>query len=74
MYETLVNAAEALRKKIGEDFEPEIGLVLGTGLGQLAEKLQDKIEVSYSELPEFPVSTVQSHAGKFLAGTLEGKR
>ncbi len=74
MYEVLVNAAETLRKKIGADFEPEIGLVLGTGLGQLADKLQDKVEVSYGELPDFPVSTVQSHAGKFLAGTLEGKK
>lgn len=53
---------------------PEVGVVLGTGLGALAEAIAVEAEVPYGEIPGFPVSTVQSHAGRLLLGTLEGKR
>lgn len=53
---------------------PEVGIVLGTGLGNLASKLNAHVEVPYSSLPGFPLSTVESHSGKFIYGTLSGKK
>jgi len=53
--------------------DPEIGIVLGTGLSGLSSLIDDKHEVSYEEIPGFPVSTVESHAGKLLFGTIQGK-
>lgn len=55
------------------DAEPEIGIILGTGLGRLADEIEIETELSYSELPNFPVSTVESHHGKLLFGKLSGK-
>lgn len=52
---------------------PQIGLILGSGLGDLAEKVENAVSVSYDEVPHFPVSTVEGHAGRFVIGTLEGK-
>ena len=53
--------------------EPEYLLILGTGLGQLAEEMTVELELPYEEIPHFPVSTVESHAGKLLMGNLGGK-
>ncbi len=53
--------------------EPEIGLILGSGLGTLADEIEDKTYLSYNDIPNFPVSTVEGHAGRFVAGCLEGK-
>lgn len=55
------------------DLRPNYMLILGTGLGQLAEEMEIKTEISYDKIPHFPVSTVESHAGKLLFGTLGGK-
>jgi purine-nucleoside phosphorylase len=55
------------------DLRPNYMLILGTGLGQLAEELEVETEISYDKIPHFPVSTVESHAGKLLFGTLGGK-
>lgn len=53
---------------------PEIGIILGTGLGSTGEEIQlDKV-IEYTEIPHFPVSTVESHSGRLLLGTLSGKR
>jgi len=52
---------------------PEYLLILGTGLGQLAEEMKVELEIPYEEIPHFPVSTVESHAGKLLVGNLGGK-
>lgn len=52
---------------------PEIGLVLGSGLGVLADEVIDPIKIPYAEIPGFPVSTVEGHAGQLVFGTLEGK-
>ena len=54
-------------------FQPEYLLILGTGLGQLAEEIDVELTISYADIPHFPVSTVESHAGKLLFGTLGGK-
>ncbi len=52
----------------------EIGMVLGSGLGDLAEELSDSVAISYKDIPHFPVSTVFGHKGRLVVGTLERKR
>lgn len=61
---------------IGEriDDSPEIGLILGSGLGALAEAMNDVAVLRYAEIPHFPVSTVEGHAGELLVGTIGGRR
>ena len=55
------------------DFKPEYLIILGSGLGQLAEEIEMEITISYDKIPHFPVSTVESHAGRLLFGMLGGK-
>lgn len=55
------------------NFQPEYLLILGTGLGQLADEMETEHIISYSDIPHFPVSTVESHAGKLIFGKLGGK-
>jgi len=64
-------AARSILKRIG-DFKPKIGIVLGSGLGKLADSIKDPIIISYDELPDFGVSTVQGHAGRLVLGFLQG--
>lgn len=52
--------------------EPRVGIVVGTGLGGLSEKVDSKAELSYAEIPHFPRSTVETHSGSLRLGTLEG--
>jgi purine-nucleoside phosphorylase len=52
---------------------PEVAIILGTGLGKLADAIERPTVIPYPEIPDFPVSTVESHAGRLLCGTLEGK-
>ncbi len=52
----------------------KIGIVLGTGLGELVNLIQIEKEVNYSDIPNFPVSTVEFHSGKLILGTLEGEK
>lgn len=54
------------------NFEPNIAIILGSGLGVLAEKIENPVVIPYSDLPGFPISTVQGHAGELVAGYLEG--
>jgi purine-nucleoside phosphorylase len=56
------------------DFVPEIAIVLGSSLGDLAGKIKNAVEVHYSDIPNFLVSTVHSHAGKLVLGELAGKK
>ena len=65
-------AVEAVRKK--SKLTPEIGVILGTGLGGLAREIQIETEIGYQEIPGFPLSTVETHAGRLLLGRLGGKR
>lgn len=55
-------------------FAPELGLILGTGLGPLAQAIEDPVEIDYRDIPNFLVSTAPDHAGKLIFGTLEGKK
>lgn len=70
--EQLQKTTEYLQSK-GFD-NPEIGIVLGTGLGQLVNEIQDPIEAHYNHIPFFPLATVEFHSGKLIYGTLEGKK
>jgi purine-nucleoside phosphorylase len=63
-------AASFLRDALGD--AARIGLILGTGLGKLADEIQDAQSVGYDAIPHFPVSTVESHYGRLLRGTLGG--
>lgn len=53
---------------------PELGIVLGSGLGNFTDEIAIEAEVAYGEIPHFPVSTVEGHKGKLIFGKLEGKR
>ena len=53
--------------------KPSVGIVLGTGLGGLVKEIEVINEISYSDIPNFPVSTVESHSGKLIFGKLGGK-
>ncbi len=68
--ETVVGAAEAIRGR--SDVRPDIGIVLGTGLGALAGEIDVDSAIPYEEIPGFPRSTVESHAGRLILGRLEG--
>ena len=59
--------------KSGGFEKPEIGIVLGTGLGQLLAEVEIEKEVPYSDIPHFPQATVEFHSGKLIYGTLSGK-
>ena len=64
-------AAAAIRARSGS--APAVGVILGTGLGGLAERIQVETAIPYEEIPHFPLSTVESHSGRLLLGTLGGK-
>ncbi|OZB94808.1 purine-nucleoside phosphorylase [Paenibacillus sp. XY044] len=64
-------AAAFIQSKGG--VQPEVGLILGSGLGILADLIQDGISIAYGDIPHFPVSTVEGHAGELLLGTIEGR-
>ena len=68
----LEESVDYLKKK-GFD-APEIGIVLGTGLGQLVNEIDDPIEAHYNNIPFFPLATVEFHTGKLIYGTIEGKK
>ncbi len=55
------------------DVRPEIGLILGSGLGILGDELEDGVTIPYEDIPHFPVSTVEGHAGELLIGKLQGR-
>ncbi len=69
VYKKLMRCHENVRKKT--DFVPKVAIVLGSGLGDYAEDIRVAYELSYSELEDFPVSTVPGHAGKFIFGFVD---
>lgn len=70
-YGAYQEAADYLIGRAG--FRPEVGLILGSALGSLGQAIEDPVEVPYGEIPHFPISTVESHAGKMILGRLAGK-
>ena len=71
MYERIRETAEWLRER--RPNAPETAIVLGTGLGQLAERIEKLVCIPYADIPNFPVSTVEGHAGRLIFGRLGGK-
>ncbi len=69
VYEKLTNCYNCVREKI--DFVPKVAIVLGSGLGDYASKINVVAELSYSDIEGFPVSTVVGHAGKFIFGYVD---
>lgn len=72
MLEQIKNTATYIQNKI--NFKPEIGIILGTGLGGLVKEISVEHTIPYEEIPNFPVSTVEGHSGKLIFGTLGGKK
>ncbi|WLR49653.1 purine-nucleoside phosphorylase [Bacillus tianshenii] len=71
MLEMIKEAADYINKHIS--VEPKIGLILGSGLGVLADEIENPETIDYRNIPNFPVSTVEGHAGQLVVGKLQGK-
>lgn len=69
----MTEAAQHIRK-VSDNFQPEVGLILGSGLGSLAGEIENTIEIPYTEIPHMKCSTVKGHAGKLFLGNLSGKK
>ncbi|MDZ7633836.1 MAG: purine-nucleoside phosphorylase [Bacteroidales bacterium] len=72
MLEKIVKTADFLRSK--GFIDPDAGIVLGTGLGGLTTEIENQVEIAYQDIPDFPLSTVQGHAGKLIYGDFGGKK
>ncbi|MFP4498180.1 MAG: purine-nucleoside phosphorylase [Vulcanimicrobiota bacterium] len=73
MRKQMEETAEYIKKK-APGFQPEIGLILGSGLGVLAEEIKDPVRIPYSEIPNLKTSSVKGHAGELFLGVLENKK
>ena len=71
--ERINHAARYVKSCIGSEV-PKIGIVLGSGLGKLAEQIENQIVIPYKDVPEFPMSTAIGHKGNFIYGDLAGKK
>ena len=72
MKERIRQAAEMIQEQSA--LRPRVGLILGSGLGILAEEIEGAVAIPYEEIPHFPVSTVEGHVGRLVLGELEGQR
>jgi purine-nucleoside phosphorylase len=70
LYDKIADAAAAIRRHWPE--APRAGVILGTGLGKLAEDIEDAVQIPYEEIPHFPRSTAIGHRGRLVCGRLEG--
>lgn len=71
MYASISETLEYIRRKT--PIEPRVGIILGTGLGKLAEEVEVELSIAYTQLPHFPVSTTESHRGRLILGRLRGQ-
>lgn len=71
MYKKIKETSAFIAEKI--KIKPEIGLILGSGLGELADEIDNAVKIPYGDIPNFPVSTVEGHAGQLVIGELDGK-
>ena len=71
MLEKILETVDFIKSKTN-GFEPEVGIVLGSGLGGLVNVIDTQYSISYKDIPNFPVSTVAGHQGKLIMGTLSG--
>src|SRR5674476_1177135 len=72
MLEKIIETTEFLKSTVITD--AAAGIILGTGLGELTSKIDKRIEIYYKDIPNFPVSTVEGHAGKLIYGIFGGKK
>lgn len=68
----ITEAADYMKKCLG-DLKPQVGIILGSGLGKLADKIEHQLVIPYTEVPNFVKSTAIGHKGNFIAGQLGGK-
>lgn len=73
MLDKIKQTADFLRNQIQGEL-PTLGIIMGTGLGTLSDLIENKQIIPYSEIPNFPVSTVEGHSGNLIVGNLGGKR
>ena len=66
------NAVQFIKQKIG-DKKPDTAIILGSGLGVLKDDIENKVVIEYKDIPDFPVSTVEGHAGELIIGELSGR-
>lgn len=71
LYRKATESAEYIQKRLTT--KPQIGIVLGSGLGPLVNEVKEQIEIDYGDIPNFPIPTVEGHAGKLIAGEIGGK-
>lgn len=71
-YDRIIEAVGSIKNIV--DYKPEIAIILGTGLGALADDIETEKVIPYENIPYFPVSTVETHKGKLIFGMLSGKR
>ena len=71
MLESIQRTTAYIKQRIG-DFVPEVGIILGTGLGGLVKEIEVEKQLMYSNIPDFPISTLEFHSGKLIFGTLGG--
>ncbi len=71
LVERIRTAAQAIKAR--SQLEPRLGIVLGTGLGGLAEEIEAEAAIPYADIPDFPEPTVESHSGRLLLGRLAGQ-
>ncbi len=72
MFDKIQESADFIKNK--SNISPKVGLILGSGLGVLADEIQNAVKIKYNDIPNFPVSTVEGHAGQLVIGNLEGKQ
>lgn len=72
--DSLINQASSLLEQRLEGHRPRLALILGSGLGIMAQEMKNPLQIPYSDIPGFPVSTVQGHKGELVVGELEGKQ
>jgi purine-nucleoside phosphorylase len=73
MYQSIQETVQYIKQRTN-NFEPKIGIVLGTGLGGLVTEIEVEFSLMYSNIPNFPISTLEFHSGKLIFGTLNGKK
>ena len=72
MLKKIKESAEFLEKKT--NCNPQVGIILGTGLGGLVNEIEIEHSISYEDIPNFPLSTVEGHSGRLIFGNLGGKK
>ncbi|MBI3891047.1 MAG: purine-nucleoside phosphorylase [Candidatus Wallbacteria bacterium] len=72
LYDNIQQTTDYVRSRIGA--KPEAAVILGSGLGPMADELQDPICIPYEEIPNFPISTVHGHSGQLIAGNIGSRR